>query len=87
MNPTIDFDLNLGVLGTQCASIGYRSDDKDVQYIIIDNAPLYLELELTTLDCFTQAMIAEEISIDSMERNYAAAEHRRDLEREDGGRV
>lgn len=82
--PEIDYDLDLGVLGKQCAQIGYSPDANDVQYVVVENGPLYLELEITTLDCVTQDLIAQAIHIDSLERAYAADRHRRDMAMEDG---
>lgn len=85
--PEIDFDMDLGVLGKQCAQIAYDPDGGDVKYISIDNAPLYLDMEITTLDCVTQDLISNAIHLDSLERAYAADRHRRDMAMEDGGFV
>ena len=86
-SPEIQFDINLGVLGKQIALIGYHPDYMDVQYIIVDNPPLYLELEITTMDEVIQANIDAAIRIDAMERQYDAAMHIRDMRSEIGCRT
>lgn len=81
--PEIEITLNLGDIGLHVAQVGYDSNYGDVQYVIVDDMPLYLELEVTTLSESVQYSIYHLIALDRHERNQAAAEHLADLALED----
>lgn len=81
--PEVNVPIDLGSIGKQISRIGYRADDGDVQYIIVDNAPLYLELEITSLEESVQFEIEGAISEDRRDRAAEAAEQRADMLRED----
>lgn len=77
-NPHIEAPLDLGVLGMHVARVTYNLDHLDVDYIIVDAEPLYLEIEPTTLDQETQDAIASAIQCDAAIRRAQSAENAAD---------